>query len=263
MKKLITIIFILLFCTNSYATNYCADANNVGCFLMEDDGNETDRSSNTNNTLTETSGDIPQSSTKKFGDYSRDFEYNDSEYLTHADGLATDISGADQKLSLVAYVKSETENSSYDNFVVNKYLWTGDKRQYLLNINTNDFINFAISSDGTSGTIAAAIGTIDIYDTNWHHIAGVYNDTDCRAYVDGSVDSNGANNPKAFTAGIADKSEPFIIGQAGSSGYWDGLIDDVGVFDRELTSVEINDIKTNGLYSTSVASAAQLIMINM
>ena len=59
----------------------------------------------------------------------------------------------------------------------------------------------------------------------------------------------------------------FQVGARLSSGSilrtFDGLIDDVGIFDRELSSVEVSDIKTNGMEGAVVTAALpQLLLFN-
>jgi len=235
------------------ATNWCEDANNKGCFLMEDSGNETDEGKG--NTLIETSGTIPQSSDKKFGTYSRDFEAGDTEYLTHADSLDTDISGADQSLSIVAWYKPESSDSYNETIVAKKDISSNHQYELRRADNVGDLPRFIVSGDGSSST--TAIGGTALTAGTWYHIAAVYNDTDLRVYVDGILDSNGADNPKTYSGGIYAGNSPFAIGVNFSSGSplgansADGLIDDVGIFDRALSAADVLDIYNNGLVQSS------------
>jgi hypothetical protein len=253
MKILLALSFCL-FPFTILAVDYTADVNCMGAWGMEDDGNETDLSGK-GGTLIETNGDIPQDANAQFGTYSRDFESGDAEYLTHADGLSTDISGADQAISLVIWTKHESL-SDYQ-AIMGKYKILND-RQYLLWKGSDDVCSFGIADTGSSVTYA--IGATNIDGTAWFHIGGVYNDVDIRIYIGGSLDSNGASNPKAYTSGIVDEIAPFIIGTRGNLDlFWDGLLDDAGIFDRELSSVEVGDINTNGLAGAAVVSKVILI----
>ena len=258
--RILLALFILLQPTLALAVDYTSDVNCQGAFLMEDDGNETDVAQG--NTLTETGGDIPQSATKKFGTYSRDFERGDGEYLTHADGLSTDINGADQAISIVAFIKIET--ATINSYVVAKYLTTGNQRQYAFYYRDDaSAMRFILSPNGTN--FSSATGATNTDDGAWHGIAAVYNDIDMRIYIGGSLDSNGANNPLTYSSGIADKSDIFRVGGfADLTSMFDGLIDDVAIFNRALTSVEVSDINTNGLVGSGEPPAvdnSQVIMI--
>lgn len=260
MKRLFSLllIFSLLSPHFVFAVDYTQDAGCAGAFLMEADGNEPDVSVN-GNTLTETSGDIPQSADKMFGTYSRDFERGDSEYLTHADNLSTDINGANQAVSLVLFLKREADSGTFENLVGKHYSTT--VRQYFVYIGSGDLLSFGLSNDGSTQTLAAGATAVPV--GSWVGIACVYDDTDMRIYRNGSLDSNSDVNPKIYSDGIANTTSPFYIGRFGTStDYADGLIDDTGIFNRAITSVETSDINTNGLVgAVAAADDSQVMMI--
>ena len=87
-----------------------------------------------------------------------------------------------------------------------------------------------------------ALGTIDIADGTWHHIAATWTGTRCLAYVDGSVDSNVSctNTPGPFDEG-------FSIGKSFASDQdnFSGSIDEVMIFNQSLSSGQINSIFLN------------------
>ncbi|MCK5612722.1 LamG domain-containing protein [Candidatus Pacearchaeota archaeon] len=237
-------------------TDSTADPNCMGAWftnggLSANGDDEIDRSGE-GETLTETGGDIPNSATVPGGysGTSRDFEDGDTEGLVHADGGSTDISGADQALTLAAWIKYEA-NPDSDDAIINKYYVVGNERQYKISFrNSDSAVVGYISNDGTA--FSKAIGGTDINDTNWHHVALVYNDIDIRIYLDGSLDSNGADNPKAHTTGIYNGTAQFNVGSNvdASAEYFDGLIDEVIVFDRALSAAEILYIYNNGIDGT-------------
>ena len=245
MKKLF--IFFLLLCSPvaANAVDYTAYANCMGSWEMEDSGNETDTSGE-GGTLTETSGTIPQVLDSKVGTYARDFEDGETEWLAHADGNSTDISGADQSLSVVFWYRRESDVGTWQS-IISKYATTTANRQYQLNWDEGSGgFGFTISSDGTAWTkaVGATIPALGV----WTHVAGVYNDTDMRIYVNGVLDSNGADNPKSYTAGIYNGNQEFRIGaRPDASENADGYIDDVAVFNKALSAAEVADIYANGL----------------
>jgi len=249
--RIVLVLLLLFLPTISFAVNYCDDANCMGAWLMEEDGNESDVSGE-GGTVIETDGDIPQDADKKFGSYSRDWESGDTEYLTHADGLSTDIFGADQTVSFVAFIKRESDSGTYE-CVLSKYDYgtgIGDDMQYRIRINTSDKVGFFLG--GTFG--GTMVNATSINTGTWYHIACIYDDswpdsgTSQYIYLDGSDDSEAQTS---YTSGLPDGAAAFTIGcyldNTVPIKYWDGLIDDVAIFDRELTSVEVSDINTNGL----------------
>ena len=234
--------------------NFITDANCMGAWKMTaNGGNETDLSGE-GGTLVETDGTIPTSTDMPTGysGTSRDFEIGDTEYLAHADSLSTDISGANQPISIVCWIKAETV-TGVNQSVVAKYNISGDQRQYRVLIRgSTDEIRFVLSSDGdVTGT---CIGATAIVPGTWFHVACVYNDTDSRIYIDGVLDSNGVDNPKTYSDGLHDGTPKFSIGVSFSSGSqsgnYDGLITEVAIFDRELTAAEVLAIFNDGIDGT-------------
>lgn len=259
MKKILLLIVFLLLHSQAYAVNWCDDANNVGCFLMEDETTETDRGGNTSNDLSVSSGDtIEQSTTKKFGTYSRDFELTDTDTLEHSDGNETDINGADAKLSISMwfYLESDTGNNQY---LVNKYSTVADNRQYAMVINSSDKLSlFKGDSVGSCGFQSFSGNTNINSAGTWYHLAVVYDDIKVYLYLNGSLD-NGTGAPE--TGGICNGDASFLIGGNGG-GYSDGLIDDVGIFSSDLDSTDINDIMDNGLVQAAASTRNRLMLIN-
>ncbi|MHC4395700.1 MAG: LamG domain-containing protein, partial [Planctomycetota bacterium] len=91
---------------------------------------------------------------------------------------------------------------------------------------------------------------IAVFDSDWHHIAGVYDGSNAYIYVDGGLDSNSVS----CSGGIVTNDWPVFIGQnpytwlseSSNARGWIGLIDDVRVYNYALTQSEINDIYTGG-----------------
>lgn len=229
---------------DSGTTDYSQDANCQGYWRMNDSGNESDDSAGSE-TLTETSGTIPTDATvpSGWGGTSRDCEQNDTEWFQAADGGSTDISGADQCMSMVMWAKFETIGNDT---IMSKWQGAGTCQYYcLLWTGGAAGIQCGLSYDGTN--YSAVTGGTSISTGTWYHIAFVYNDTDMRIYINGSLDSNGAENPKAYTAGIYNGPGVFKICDHTSNFYFDGLVDDLAIFDRELSAAEVSEIYNNGV----------------
>jgi len=79
----------------------------------------------------------------------------------------------------------------------------------------------------------------EVNDENWHHIAGLYDGSMLYMYQDGNdVDS------KSVHGSINSKWSRVLIGENGQAPnrYWNGLIDDLRIYNRALTAEEIGDI---------------------
>lgn len=100
---------------------------------------------------------------------------------------------------------------------------------YIFYLGTDNRLHF-----GKAGTVApGSAGTIT--DTAWHHVAATKSGNTMRLYLDGVLDS---------TSGLAvtfSFSMPMAIGAEGdtSNSSFLGMIDELSVFNRELTSTEI------------------------
>ena len=79
----------------------------------------------------------------------------------------------------------------------------------------------------------------DVNDGNWHHIAGTYDGSELCIYRDGSN-----INSKSVHGSINSKWSKVLIGENGQARnrYWNGLIDDVRIYNRALTAEEIADL---------------------
>jgi hypothetical protein len=118
-----------------------------------------------------------------------------------------------------------------------------------------------LSVNGTSQTIHFGItywsnanyatnGTIDVPFNEWHHLTGTFDGTDIKLYIDGVLDSTTAG-----TSGMGISSTNLLIGEnpEATGRYWDGLIDEVGVFNRAFTIAEIQSLM-KGLENPALSS---------
>jgi len=95
--------------------------------------------------------------------------------------------------------------------------------------------------------IKAGVG---IFDNQWHHVAGVYDGSTAYIYIDGGLDSNSV----ACSGSMATNDWPVYIGENSktlldegvNAREWQGLIDDVRVYNYALTQGDVNDIYTGG-----------------
>lgn len=231
--------------------DYRDDINCMGAWAMEETGanNEVDLSGNSADLAVSAADNIDQSADRILGSYSRDFESGDSENLYMADAGSTDISGANQSLSLCAWIKLESDTGAGQGIFAHSDA-TGGQRGFALHVDsaTTDAILFTISSDGSATNVATGATALDV--ATWYHVCGVYNDVDMRVYINGALDSNGASNPSAYTNGIYNSTSIFAIGSLTTGGAidskFDGLIDDAIVFNRALSAAEVKEIYQYG-----------------
>lgn len=95
-----------------------------------------------------------------------------------------------------------------------------------------------------NGSIWYGVGTgTGIADNTWHHIAGTFDGTEIKIYLDGTL-----ANKKTTTGAIAANTGPIIIGAHGLERYFNGIIDEVYIYNIAL-SADIIAMHAQGNYS--------------
>jgi hypothetical protein len=94
---------------------------------------------------------------------------------------------------------------------------------------------------------ASVSGATTVASGEWHHVCGTFDGSTIRIYLDGVEDGNTPYSGPITT----NDSNVFIGGNAEfpDEGYrsWDGLIDDVRIYNRPLTAAEVQDLFNEGL----------------
>lgn len=273
MKKLFSIFFLILFCiceANAMTTisgrpapggvavagntNYCNDANAQLCLYMNGAGSEdeTDHSAN-GYTITQENG-ITSSDTVPSGysGKSRSFASASEQRFYCDNSTCANLQIANQAFTMMAWVNVSTVPASASSYgIMRKYATMNNQRQYALLLTGTGSSQFKFSTYlSTSGTSAVALSstTTTYVASTWYHVAVVYNGTDVRIYVNGSLDCT----PASMTGNLYNGTAPYRIGTETNSSeqitnLFNGLIDEVGVFNRALSLSEVQDIYTNGL----------------
>jgi hypothetical protein len=87
----------------------------------------------------------------------------------------------------------------------------------------------------------------------WYHVAVTYNGTDMQLYLNGVPDGN----PAPHSGGILNSTARLTIGSKDNSGDWfDGLIDEVRIFDYVRTQEEIQSTMNQPLAGSEAGLAA-------
>ena len=79
--------------------------------------------------------------------------------------------------------------------------------------------------------------TVGVAANGWHHIAATFDGIEQNIYLDGKLVSTVEN-----TGEMNINSDPVYIGSNGSSRYFNGLVDDVQIYDVALSAEEIEDL---------------------
>lgn len=173
-----------------------------------------------------------------------DFEASNSEYLDISDASQSglDLSG---DLSIAAWVKIETDSG--DMTIASKI----NSGQVAYELKLQDL---GIPAEGIGFVLSANGSTLEKYEYTqtfntgtWYHIV-VTLDISAKTmqfYVNGS---NIGNDPTGTATSIHNSTAPFRIGagSSGTSNNFDGLIEQVCVWSKELTSGEVSDLYNSG-----------------
>jgi hypothetical protein len=89
--------------------------------------------------------------------------------------------------------------------------------------------------------------TAIVFDNNWHHIAWVDDHGSAKLYVDGNLDATSFNY--VYTAGSVTMNTTAIAAlvRASVGGWFNGSVDDVAIWQRPLSQIEVNQVRTNGI----------------
>jgi hypothetical protein len=99
-------------------------------------------------------------------------------------------------------------------------------------------LHFVINtgSDDVSSTSSISTGT-------WYHAVVTYDGSNIRLYLNGSLETT-----YAFSADVTDGAGLLEIGGSTNigGGFWDGLIDELGIWKRALSGTEVGDLYNGG-----------------
>jgi len=203
--------------------------------------------------LNETSGEVIDSANLNNGinngatrgvvgiiDNAFDFESSNHEYVSINDGGNLSFNNDIENYSMGLWFKTESKG-------VNKELIidrtnSGSPASYRCNINIIDQVHCG-SWDGQMAidTYTSTLVSSD----NWHYLTFVSNITHSKIYLDGNLEDTKINNN-----GDTSNLEGSYIGRYSSGDqdihYFDGEIDEVGIWDRALSNNEIQRLYNNG-----------------
>lgn len=175
-----------------------------------------------------------------------------SQFVTMADSNSLDV----DYITLSAWIKKGVVGSGrYP--IVDKW---GSDRAYALYSgwvgSNNNQILFVVSHDGGYINACQSVFSSAITDTNWHLVTATYNGSLTSIYIDGIL-----NASTSCTIGtLGHGSGQFRIGKTyddgGNTGYWNGLMDEVLIFNRSLTDSEISQLYNNGYGFNANSSVA-------
>lgn len=205
----------------------------VGAWLL-DDGNGNTVADSSDNGL---DGEIAQGNPKWVeGKFGGGMEFGGSDMVTVDDDDALDL----EDFTLAAWVQIPKISGAWQ-IIASKETRNPTGRNYGLfgHINTG-VVHYSFTTNAGWKSFDAKTA---VTDGDWHHVAGTYDGSDFKLYLDGQVDAQVTPGTKPDTS-----DNLFFIGGCDIGGYWmSGVIDEVVLYARALSEGEINDLMDDGV----------------
>lgn len=182
-----------------------------------------------------------------------DFEVSSSEYLSITDASQSGLDGH-SAMSFSFWINPESLLAGrYSDYVVSKYLTTGNHRAYAVHVRTFDSnkIYFTASSDGTSASGSfkewksnGSVGTGSLY----HVVVTCDLATETtEMWINGTSQTVSVNSGTSIGSSFHNGTGDFLIsGRSGGLQTFDGIIDEVAVWSRAITSSEVAELYNSG-----------------
>jgi hypothetical protein len=143
-----------------------------------------------------------------------------------------------EQITVEAWIKQESLLGTYDHVVSKRSADTG---YYITFSGTPTKLVFVVKTNFGSRT---AFSNDPIPLGVWTHFVGTYDKQRVRLYIDGILQTSGTN----ITEPINISTNPLNIGRYSNSGnYYKGLIDEVRIYSKALSSAEIQQHYAEGL----------------
>lgn len=118
-----------------------------------------------------------------------------------------------------------------------------------LNAEGAPFVAYRKDDFDIYGRYETLISDADVADGAWRHIVAVVQDSNVKIFVDGDLvaEKNNLNTLASFRENSADVAS---VGSFNNNEYFDGVIDDVRIYNRALSATEVSNL-ASGTYSPS------------
>jgi len=151
-----------------------------------------------------------------------------------------DVSGSALTLAAWIYSRDLANCVANDCRILSKTTGTAESDHFFMlstiESGANTRLRFRLKTDGTTSTLIASSGNLP--ENTWVHAAAVYDGADMLLYLNGAqVGSTGKSGSLSTNSGVS----VWIGGNPpeGSARPWDGLLDEVRIYDRALSAGEI------------------------
>jgi len=102
---------------------------------------------------------------------------------------------------------------------------------------------FSLSNDGTDATRTTVYSEQRFLPETWYHVVGTYDGSIMKLYINGEMESSASKTGNIFIS-----NTEWLIGalNSGTDAYFNGIIDDVRIYNRALSETEVRQIFEDG-----------------
>jgi hypothetical protein len=161
--------------------------------------------------------------------------FNGAEKIKVSNPTKLDLKDTSATISAWIYTPDWSSMTSQYNGIITNYKETGPYEGYRLIINRVE-VNGKITCSWNSGTYFVD-STSAIGNNEWYHIACVYDTSsqELRLYINGKLNNTKTDVPAITT----EQTNDLCIGSSNNEQYWNGLIDEIKIWNRALAPEEI------------------------
>lgn len=160
-----------------------------------------------------------------------------------ADNLSFGDGSSDSPFSISAWIKPDVTSRFR---LIFKYGST--LKEYFMQIAGGGKLQVSLKDTNNNASIGRN-GNTTIPTASWSHVVMTYNGsgaaTRINVYFNGSLDNSTTTGSGSYTA-MSNTSEPLEIGRFTSGSYADGHIDEVAIFNTELSATDVANIYNGG-----------------
>ena len=227
-KLMILTIFSFILCLILAGPTKAADPN-LAAYWKFDEGSGTTAFDKTGNGNDGVFVGDPKWVTGKLGGA---LEFNGDDYLNCGNGPSLQIR---DELTMAFWFKVDAFQNTWEAFMAKG----DDSYRASRGDGSGNATHLGISGTSVGGGNGWFNGTIIVTDGQWHHYAATYDGTAGRIYIDGVLDVTSPG-----TGRINQSTYDFLIGenQQAQGRFFNGLLDEVRLYNRALTEVEILDV---------------------
>lgn len=182
-----------------------------------------------------------------------DLESGSSQFFSITDASQSGLDLAGTTLSFSFWIKHESFYTSLGGGMSILSKDDSNQRQYTVSTRNNDGsgearkIRFSVFSSLTTNARDEYETTTQISVDTWYHVVFTFNGASTGIiYLNGTSDYSQITS--TFSGSIQDGTSRFELGSGGWGGqtYFDGIIDEVGIWSRDLTSAEVTQLYNSG-----------------